>query len=197
MGRDGGGTSRSLVRFLGGTRGRSQAGSRVGVPSSRGAAAFTVLEDRARTPGTRPVPAQHAQMLSAVEDMVRRASRSAWPGRLHEAPATSFRTRQGLTNHTRETILDLGFRFSLVKASRHSFSFRRHSSPSAGGAVWMAPPVSADEPEASTCGDAFNNAWACYCTSRQSHHDRLFSPSGGVSCFPSNLSSRTRHPNRA
>lgn len=92
MGRDGGGTSRSLVRFVGGTRGRSQAGSRVGVPSSRGAAAFTVLEDRARTPGTRPVPAQHAQMLSAVEDMVRRASRSAWPGRLHESPATSFRT---------------------------------------------------------------------------------------------------------
>lgn len=29
----------------------------------------------------------------------------------------------------------------------------------------MAPPVSADEPEASTCGDAFNNAWACYCAS--------------------------------
>jgi len=25
--------------------------------------------------------------------------------------------------------------------------------------------VSPDEPEAQTCGDAFNNAWQCYCAS--------------------------------
>ena len=40
------------------------------VPSSRGAAAAAVREDLARTPGTRPVPAQHAHMLSVVEDIV-------------------------------------------------------------------------------------------------------------------------------
>lgn len=28
--------------------------------------------------------------------------------------------------------------------------------------------VSPDEPEAQTCGDAFNNAWQCYCASRPS-----------------------------
>ena len=46
-------------------------------PSSRGEAAATVRVDRARAPGLRPVPAQHAQMFSVAEDMVRRASRSA------------------------------------------------------------------------------------------------------------------------
>ena len=32
--------------------------------------------------------------------------------------------------------------------------------------------VSPDEPEAQTCGDAFNNAWQCYCASRPSRPHR-------------------------
>ena len=56
--------------------------------------------------------------------------------------------------------------FSQLRGSRHLRRRNRsewHRSPR--GAAGMAPPVSADEPEASTCGDAFNNAWACYCAS--------------------------------
>jgi hypothetical protein len=36
-----------------------------------------VLVDLARAPGMSPVPAQHAHTFSVVDDMVRRASRSA------------------------------------------------------------------------------------------------------------------------
>ena len=53
----------------------------------------------------------------------------------------------------------------------------------------MAPPVSADEPEASTCGDAFNNAWACYCAS-----PRARSASSLVSFL--HLSSEKAHASR-
>ena len=71
--------ARSLVRRSG-DEPKRDADDRPGIagdaPSSRGAAAATVRVERVRAPGLRPEPAQHAQMLSVAEDMVRRASRS-------------------------------------------------------------------------------------------------------------------------
>ena len=85
-------------------------------PSSRGEAAATVRVDRARAPGLRPVPAQHAQMFSVAEDMVRRASRSA------AASSAAIETGRHVPSRPMKTPHSKGSRDQFAEVKELSFS---------------------------------------------------------------------------